>query len=432
MIKVVVVGAGARGDAYARLALVKPEKVQIVGIVEPDLVRNAIIKEKYNVPEENCFTDLESFLAREKFADAVVNGTMDQIHVETSVPILEKGYDLLLEKPFCINEEEMQVLVDAQKRTGRKVMICHVLRYTPFYVAIKKHLLAGDIGDILSIQLTEHVSYHHYAVSFVRGKWAKEYECGSPLLLQKSCHDIDLMLWLKAKKPVAVSSFASDYQFIKEKKPEGAGHYCMIDCPKKIEEECWFSSRKNYLEPKVHWANQAWRCLDGQELTHEACMEKLKDKDNPYARCVWDCEHDVVDNQSVIVQFEDGTSGMFALVGGCAAPERNIHIIGTKGEIKGVFDKSKYVIRKAAPDNKYEETEYDLNITGDMTGEFGGHGGGDLRLMDDFVDNLSGMEPSISCTSLEDSIYSHLTVFRAEKARKNHTIERVCYNLDAL
>jgi len=426
MIKVVIVGAGSRGDAYARLALSKPEKMQVVGVVEPDLVRNEIIKERYSIPEENCFTNLEDFLARDKFADAVINGTMDDIHVETSVPIMEKGYDLLLEKPFCIKEEDIDVLLDAKKRTGRQVMICHVLRYTPFYKAIKKHLLAGDIGDILSIQQTEHVSYHHYGVSFLRGKWACESVCGSPLLLQKSCHDVDLMMWLKAKKPVAVSSFGADYQFKEGMKTDGAGHFCMIDCPKEVEEACMFSARKNYLEPNRHWRNQAWRCMDGKELEYEACKAQLQKKDNPYARCVWDCEHDVVDNQTVTVMFEDGTTGVFALVGGATAPERNIHIIGTKGEIKGTFDKSKYVIRKASPDNKYEETEYDLNVTGDMTGEYGGHGGGDLRLIEDFVDNLSGIEPSISCTTLEDSVYSHLTVFRAEKARKNGTVERVC------
>ena len=102
MIKVVIVGAGARGDAYARLSLIKPEKMQVVGVVEPDLTRNKIIKERYNIPEENCFVDLESFLEREKFADAVINGTMDQIHVVTSIPSMERGYELLLEKPFCI------------------------------------------------------------------------------------------------------------------------------------------------------------------------------------------------------------------------------------------------------------------------------------------------------------------------------------------
>ena len=78
---------------------------------------------------------------------------------------------MLLEKPFAISEEEVNYLYKVVKETGRKVMICHVLRYAPFYVAIKQRLLSGEIGDIINIQATEHVSYHHLAVSFVRGKW---------------------------------------------------------------------------------------------------------------------------------------------------------------------------------------------------------------------------------------------------------------------
>jgi hypothetical protein len=83
------------------------------------------------------------------------------------------------------------------------------------------------------------------------------------------------------------------------------------------------------------------------------------------------------------------------------------------------------VIRKVAPNNTYEETAYDVGVRGHMDGEYGGHGGGDLRLAADFVDYLRNDTPSISCTSLEDSVYSHLTVFRAEKARKNGTVESV-------
>lgn len=196
-IDAIVVGAGNRSSCYAALAQRKPEKMRIVGVVDPNPIRVELMRSKYDIPQENCYLDFDEFLKREKFADAVINGTMDQIHVSTSVPILEKGYDLLLEKPFCTNEEELWTLRDAAQRTGRTVMICHVLRYAPFYREIKKQLLNGELGDIISIQLAEHVAYHHFGVSYIRGKWANESVCGSPLLLAKSCHDIDLMMWLK-------------------------------------------------------------------------------------------------------------------------------------------------------------------------------------------------------------------------------------------
>ncbi|MBQ4258722.1 MAG: Gfo/Idh/MocA family oxidoreductase [Lachnospiraceae bacterium] len=425
-IRIVLVGAGDRADVYAELALKKPEKMQVVGLVEPDVLRRGLMQEKYGVPEENCFSTVEEFVQREKFADAVINGTMDMLHVPTSVPVLEKGYDLLLEKPFCVNEEQLWELQKTAEKHGSKVMICHVLRYAPFYSAIKKHVMAGEIGDILSIQLTEYVSYHHMSAAYLRGKWANESVCGSPILLAKCCHDLDLMMWMMGGvKPTSVASFGSDYQFKPENKPQGAGKNCMIDCPAAIEGKCAYSARKNYLEPEIKWKQYVYKCLEGQELTYENCKNSLMDPDNIFGKCVWDCEHDVMDHQTVIVNFENGVVGNFIMTGGSSRPERNIHIIGTKGEIKGIFQDSKFVIRKPQGGTGYEEEVFDLFLTGEMDGEHGDHGGGDVRLSEDFVDYLNGAEPSISCTSLEDSIYSHLTVFRAEKSRKNGTVERV-------
>ena len=208
MVKVVLVGAGDRANEYSKYALESPDKMQVVGIVDPNKIRNKIMKERYNVPDENCFETVEDFIKRDKFADAVINGTMDHLHVQTSIPVLKKGYDMLLEKPFAVNPEELKELVDVVKETGRKVYICHVLRYTDFYSEIKQRLLNGDIGDVISIQLDEHVSYHHMAVSYVRGKWRSEKTCFAPMLLAKSCHDIDLMMWMLSNTdPLAVSSF---------------------------------------------------------------------------------------------------------------------------------------------------------------------------------------------------------------------------------
>ena len=243
-ITIVLVGAGDRADSYSRLSKLKPEKMQIVGIVEPDPTRNKLMREAYDVPEENCFLNLDTFLERDKFADAVINGTM----------------------------------------------ICHVLRYTPFYSSIKKHVLNDEIGDIISMEFSEHVSYHHFGVSYIRGKWANESECGSPILLAKSCHDIDLMMWFKEGiKPIAVSSFGGDYQFRPERKPEGAGTDCLTNCPPEIEKDCIYSARKNYVEPRLRWQCYVCRSLEGGEINEETVRESLKQPDNVFGRCMWDC-----------------------------------------------------------------------------------------------------------------------------------------------
>lgn len=421
-ISVVLLGAGNRANVYASVSKNHPEKLKVVGIVDPDPVRTKIMRERYNVPDENCFSDVSEFVKRDKFADAVINGTMDHLHVQTSIPVLEKGYDLLLEKPFAVNHEEMEELRKVAKKNNSKVVIGHVLRYTDFYSAVKNVILSGKIGKIKSIETCEHVNYIHMAVAFVRGKWRSEKVCYAPMILAKSCHDMDILLWLMNEtKPISVASFGCDFEFVPEKKPQNAGSRCTLDCP--LEKECPYSAKADYVD--TPWFSQyVWKALEGEgELSEERKIQSLS-TDNPYGKCVWDCERDGnVDHQTVIINFENGATGSFTLSGGSARSERNVHIVGTKGEIKGTFEDSKFVIRYKKPGYvTYTEELIDLKVTGDMTGATGGHGGGDPKLVLDFIDYLNGNEPSVSCATLEDSVISHHTVFKAEEARKSKKI----------
>ncbi len=417
-IKVVLVGAGNRAVIYAELALREPDRMKVVGLVEPDLEQMEKVREQFSVPPENCFTCLDDFLKREPFADAVINGTMDQLHVKTSIPVLEAGYDLLLEKPFAVNEEELRRLVKVANDCKRKVYICHVLRYTPFYSAIKRHLVNREIGDILSIEMCEHVNYHHMAAAYVRGKWRSPKICFAPMLLAKSCHDLDLMMWMMGDtKPKTVFSHGGDIQFQKERKPKEAGTRCMVDCP--LNGTCTFSAEANYVHTP-RWQQYVMREINGEKIP-ENIAESLK-TDNPYGKCVWDFERDGnVDHQAVMINFANGVTGTFTMVGGAARSERNIHIVGTKGEIKGTFEESKYILRKIAPYTRagYEDSLIDLKVTGDMTGEQGAHGGGDRRLVSDFLKVLCGEEKPFSATEINDSTVGHLVVFAAERARKS-------------
>lgn len=418
-ITAIIVGAGHRALLYSLYALQHPEELKIVGVADPDPIRRRKTAEMHNFGEEMCFASAEDLASRPKLSDAVINGTMDTQHIPTSLPLLRRGYDMLLEKPFAVNETEMWQLQKVAQETGRKVMICHVLRYAPFYAAIKERLLSGEIGDIINIQCTEHVSYHHLAVSFVRGKWGNEEKCGAPMLLAKCCHDMDLIMWLMSGiAPRRVCSFGSDFQFDPAKKPEGAGKRCLVDC--KIEADCPYSARKHYIDHPDRWAFYVWDCLEHlASPTIEDKVRSLK-TDNIHGRCMWDCEHTVVDHQSVLIDFSNGSTATLNMIGGASKPERNIHIIGTRGEIKGVFDDSVFVVRKLdnASEQGWTEETVDLKIGGDKSGMTGSHGGGDLRLVEDFVRVLQGQAPSISCTTINDSINGHLAVFRAERSRK--------------
>jgi len=419
----IIVGAGHRSLAYASYAKHHPDQLKIVGVADLIERRRKQVAELYDIQPDMCFETASELAARPKFADAVINGTMDHQHVATSIPLLDAGYDMLLEKPFATNEEEMWELVNAARRNNSKVMICHVLRYAPFYSAIRQRVLDGEIGEVISVQATEHVSYHHMAVGYVRGKWNRKDLCGSSMLIAKSCHDTDLIAWMKSGiAPVRVSSSGSNMQFKPEKMPERAGTRCLVDCP--IESDCLYSAKKHYIDHPKRWGAYVWDTIEHIPApTIEQKTESLK-TDNPYGRCVWRCDNDVVDHQSVIVEFEDGCTATLNMIGGTSRPMRSIHLIGTHGEIQGVINESRFVIRHvdARPGHEYSEEEIDLNVVGDKTGAFGGHGGGDLRLVADFVHFIQGKPRSISCTSIEDSVYGHLIGFRADKAMEERRV----------
>jgi predicted dehydrogenase len=348
---------------------------------------------------------------------------MDRDHVPTSLPLLEAGYDLLLEKPFATSVQELEQLASAARSHRRTVMICHVLRYTPFYSAIRRKIIEGAVGDVINIQTLEHVSYHHMAVAFLRGKWARPSETGSSFLMAKCCHDLDLIAWMKSGvAPCSVASFGSDARFREEHAPAGAGTRCMVDCP--IEPDCIYSARKHYIENPLRWGFYVWDRMVWQE--HPSLDEKIArlTGDSPYGRCVWRCGAEVADRQSVMVQFADGATATHSLVGGTAEASRAIHIVGTHGEIQGVFEQSRFVVRRTnpGPGRDYDEQVVDLNVAGDMHGSAGGHGGGDTRLVEDCVRVLRGEPPSISTTTLADSISGHMIGFCADQAMAEHRV----------
>lgn len=416
----IIVGAGHRAVGYASAC---PDDVEVVGVADPSALRRRLAATRFGLNPSRCFESAEALAAHPKLADCVINGTMDHQHVSTALPLLDRGYDMLLEKPFATNEKEMWALVAAARRTGRKVVICHVLRYTPFYSAIRRQVAEGVIGDILNVQVAEHVSYHHMAVGFVRGKWNRIDYCQSTMLMAKSCHDLDLIAWMKSGiYPRSVASFGSNFQFRPGNAPPRAGTRCLVDCP--IETSCLYSARKHYIDHPDRWSFYVWDSLEHVDKpTIEDKIESLKT--SPYGRCAWKTDMNVVDHQSVLVEFEDGCTATLNMIGGCSKPSRLIHLIGTHGEIQGCMEDSRFTIRHidARPGHEFSEQIVDLNLTGDMTGARGGHGGGDERLVADFLDYVRGGQPSLSTTDIEDSVSGHLIGFCAnQSAAENRTI----------
>ena len=413
-ITAVIVGGGHRAVIYADYSLEHPEQLKIVGIADPNPERREMCRLRYGFPEENCFETAADLAKRGRIADAVINGTMDHQHYETSVPLLELGYDMLLEKPFAVSREEMDALTSVIRKNGCRVMICHVLRYAPFYRSVKQKLLSGALGDIINIQMAEHVSYHHLSTAYVRGKWANADKCKTSMLLAKSCHDVDLMMWLmQPTLPVSVSSVGGLFQFKPRNAPGEAADRCVPDCP--LVDSCRYSSKNLYLMHPNRWECYAWADLEHKKDPTDADRLESFQNGNPYNRCIYKCDNNVVDHQSVLIAFDTGATGTFNMVGGTAKSMRKLHITGTLGELYGVLDDNKYTVSRisALAETGFEDETVDLS--GENTE---GHGGGDLALVEDFIRYLRTGRQSVSCTAIENSIAGHLTVFLADRSRE--------------
>ena len=150
---------------------------------------------------------------------------------------------------------ECKEITEAAEKKGVKVVVGHVLRFTQFWGKIKDLLDDDAIGEIVSIVHTECVGNEHQSHSFVRGHWRRTEE-STPMIVAKSCHDMDMIQWLIGKDCKSVQSFGSLTYFTRKNKPEGAPDYCVKGCP--AADTCYYNAIKLYYDDKDNqWFRRA-------------------------------------------------------------------------------------------------------------------------------------------------------------------------------
>lgn len=425
-VKVIIVGNGERASCYCKYALYSPENLQVTAIVDPDKNKLKEGAKLYGVPERHCFESVEKFLEkREEYAieaDGVINATMDEYHYRTAIPLLKAGYHMLLEKPVVNNMEQLLDIERTAEENGCLLMVCHVLRYTPFYRGIKEVIERGEIGEIVHIETSENVGIAHASNSYIRGKWNSKEKCGSSMLLAKCCHDLDLLCWLNNKaSPVKVASFGGRNFILPEKAPDGAGTRCLVDCPHV--NDCRYSAKSIYVDnDRFPW--YSWQCLGKpyEEATREEKTQSLKTF-NPHGECAFKVQSDLVDHQAVILQFSDGSTATHSMIQGSVRPCRTIRVTGTEGEIEGMIETCVFHVRKYDFANA-DYTERSVDVRKDIP-ENDHHAGGDEGIIRDFIRMIRKERPSVSCTKFQDSIYGHLCVYKADKSMDEGRIEEI-------
>ena len=399
--KLALLGAGQRGSIYAQYAFAELGH-QIVAVADIDPGKRDVAARKFSIAPEMVFSDAQSFFAAGKLADALILATMDQDHYGQTMQALELGYDILLEKPISPDPVECLQIQKAAHEHGRKIVVCHVLRYTNFFAAIKQILESGELGRVVTIQHAENVGNFHMAHSFVRGNWRNS-ALSSPIIMQKSCHDMDILVWLTDSEAKTVSSFGSRTFFRAENAPEGSADRC-LDCP--VAETCRFDVRKAYLPFAGEWP----AAVVTEDATREGLLKALET--SPYGRCVFRCDNDVCDHQVTIIEFKNGITATFHLSGLTNKMHRTIRIMCEHGEISGDDSDNTLIITHYSPNANYEGAQRTVHVESAA----GFHGGGDLGLTVDF---LSGLETggANSRSSIDRSIESHLMAYAAEYSR---------------
>lgn len=394
----IMIGAGARGAAYANYALDYPHELKFVSVAESNPERLAKFAFQHGIPAERQYTSWEQILEEPKLADVAIISTQDRMHYEPTLKALKNKYHVLLEKPMSPDPEECIAMERAAKENERLLTICHVLRYTPFWSAIKRLLTEGRIGEVVSIQLNENVGYWHMAHSFVRGNWNNA-DKSSPMILAKSCHDMDVLSWLMDQSCLRVSSYGSLKHFHSGNAPEGSSETC-ISCA--VETSCPYSAPRFYLGEGKAWARHFT-----EELTRENIVKGLEETN--YGRCVYKSDNNVVDHQVVNMEFAGGATATFSMCGFTRHQERRIQIMGTKGEIRG--EEGKITVMDFVT---HENTEIQIPE------QTSGHGGGDSGIVRSFLKEVCDYNGSESLTSASASVRSHLMAFAAEQSRLNH------------
>lgn len=421
-LEVIVIGAGNRGRIYSSYSLLRPDRLKVVAVADPVYERAAALGSLFNVKRENLLASYTDVEHRPRIADAAINSTMDQLHVPSTKVLLRNGYHVLLEKPISTNEEEIIELIDLADRKNLKVMVGHVLRYAPFFRTVKNLLNEGMIGRVLAVHSSEHVEYAHYVTSFVRGRWNRSQET-APMMLAKCCHDLDLITWyLDHTRPVSVASYGGLSFFKRENAPKGSANRCLDGC--QIETSCVYSARKIYADKNYLWPASVWGDqYQNEDFPDRESRLRILKNDSPYGRCVWRCDNDVVDHQNLIVDFADGAIATHNMFCNTARPTRRVHLVGTHGEIDGDLTEQIIKIHRMTQDARWTTEEINVSETNvafdtpDGAIQVShGHGGGDARLIEDFVATILGEPQADGSNSLKHSLAGHQIAFAAEQA----------------
>jgi hypothetical protein len=406
-------GAGSRGNVYGNYSSNFPDQIKIIGVAEPIPVRNEKYAKKHGIPDENRFKTWEDVFARPKFADAIIITMPDHLHYEPCMKAMEIGYDVLLEKPMAQTAQQCRNILAMTRKTGRIVAVCHVLRYSPYFIKMKKLIEEGAIGELISIQHMEPIEHIHMSHSYVRGNWHNSKQT-TPIILAKSCHDLDILRWMIGKKSQSIAAMGDLKWFRIENAPAGSTDRCMNGCT--IESSCPYSAMK------IYYRERGWLYVfdlpEEKDRQGDAILECLRTTN--YGRCVYHMDNDQPDHYVTSIQFDDNITVNFSMEAFTSYGGRRTRVMGSMGDMVGDMEELVLTDFRTNENTKLVPKAEDVENYKNS-----GHGGGDWFLMRDFVTAVANQDPKHLTSTIDQSIESHLMGFAAEESRLKKQVIRI-------
>jgi predicted dehydrogenase len=344
--KVGFIGTGGRSVAYAKHYATSPE-VEIVAMADPNASHRKAMHRMSELPyqpaEYNDFRDMLKEMGEN--LDGIVIASPNYLHAEHAVPCFELGLPVALEKPLATTMGDCEAILDAERINNGRSILGFVLRSSPFYTQIFELISSGAIGAICSIQADE---LPGLGVSSImnRGFWRRNSANSGGAMLEKSSHDMDLFNWITESRPISLNSYGGNRIF----NPNPLLPDDCSECSQK--DTCQYYCKPVFSEHEN----------EGEEIMHQFIRHD--------SACIYNVKKDIVDTQSVAIEYENGALINFMLTFNAMGEQsgRNFHAVGTRGRIWGNLHKAEVYHY----DNMSDQLE-----TYDCSGDGTGHGGGD-------------------------------------------------------
>lgn len=433
-VTVALLGAGARGELnLATLARRHSDEIRFVAVAEPHDGRRERFKKLFSIPPENAFRDWRELAEKPRLADALINALPCRMHYESTIPALDLGYHVLLEKPMALTPGECVRLVDAAGERNLNLTIALQCRYNRIYSSVRELLDGGKIGTLMNIDCAENIGYWHFILSYVRGIHHHT-SLSHSFVMAKGIHDVDLVTWFAGAPAAKVSSFGSLDFFNPDNAPAGAPERCTDGCP--VEPSCEFSAIKQYVKPGKpdipyslltgmspgavvdYVRNPRFRTMASivvpEDLSIDERVKAVREGD--YGKCVFRSDNNVVDHQTVSIEYENGVVASFSLSAFSLIWERSLDLHGTRGEIRSADFTGRLELRTFNPGKVSSKR---IRYHGII------HGGGDEEILVRFARSIASRDDSLVLTSARDSLESHFICFAAEKSRLTGEVVRM-------